>query len=168
MISSQTKILDDNKVHQILNRIAYQIYENNFDEKEIILIGIARRGYLIAEMLTEKLKRVCSNEIHLAKIRINKDDPVGNVSELTMPVNKLKDKSVILVDDVLNSGRTLMYATAYIVDSPLKQLSTVVLVDRRHRRFPIKADFVGMTLSTTIQEHIDVQFDENGVTVFLH
>ena len=79
----------------------------------------------------------------------------------------LNNKSIILIDDVLNSGRTLIYATRYILESKLKYLTTVVLVDRKHRKFPIKANFVGLTLSTTLQEHISVDFKEDGIKVFL-
>jgi len=79
----------------------------------------------------------------------------------------LNNKSIILIDDVLNSGRTLIYATRYILDSDLKHLTTVALVDRKHRKFPIKANFVGLTLSTTLQEHISVDFKEDGMEVFL-
>lgn len=155
------------QVEQKIQRIAHQILEKNYDEKEIILIGIANRGYLLAEKINAALQTITEIKVTLHKLKLHKDKPLENDVEFSTDLDYLNNKSIILIDDVLNSGRTLIYATRYILESKLKYLTTVVLVDRKHRKFPIKANFVGLTLSTTLQEHISVDFKEGGIKVFL-
>lgn len=155
------------QVEQKIQRIAHQILEKNYDEKEIILIGIANRGYLLAEKINAALQTITEIKVTLHKLKLHKDKPLENDVEFSTDLDYLNNKSIILIDDVLNSGRTLIYATRYILESKLKYLTTVVLVDRKHSKFPIKANFVGLTLSTTLQEHISVDFKEGGIKVFL-
>ena len=163
----KTLILSATQVEQKTQRIAHQILEKNYDEKEIVLIGIANRGYLLAEKINTILQNITEITVTLHKIKLHKDKPLSNDVEFSTDLDYLNNKSIILIDDVLNSGRTLIYATRYILESDIKYLTTVVLVDRKHRKFPIKANFVGLTLSTTLQEHISVDFKEGGIEVFL-
>jgi len=167
MENLKTLILSAIQVEQKIERIAHQILEKNYDEKEIVLIGIANRGYLLAEKINTALQNITEITVTLHKLKIHKDKPVENDVDFSTDLDYLNNKSTILIDDVLNSGRTLIYATRYILESNLKYLTTVVLVDRKHRKFPIKANFVGLTLSTTLQEHIAVDFKESGIKVFL-
>jgi len=141
--------------------LAWQIYEQNYKEKEIIIAGIAKRGVLIATKIAEKLKEISSVEIKLVTIKLDKDNPYNKEIEVDITEKEYKNKVLIIVDDVLNSGKTLMYGAKYFLSVPLKRLSTVVLVDRNHNRFPIKADFVGLSLSTTLKEHISVELEKN-------
>jgi len=165
---SKTEILNAKQIHQKLNRIAYEIYENNFSEKEILLAGIAGNGYKVAEKLSDILKSISPLKIHLGKISINKTNPLEKETSCDFSEKDFKNKSVILVDDVLNSGKTLIYGVKVFLDSPVKKLQTTVLVDRSHRRFPVKADFVGLSLSTTLQEHIVADLSKKGKeTVYL-
>jgi pyrimidine operon attenuation protein / uracil phosphoribosyltransferase len=163
----KTLILSAIQVEQKIQRIAHQILEKNYDEKEIVLIGIANRGYLLAEKINAALQNITKIKVTLHKLKLHKDKPLDNDVDFSTDLDYLNNKSIILIDDVLNSGRTLIYATRYILESKLKYLTTVVLVDRKHRKFPIKANFVGLTLSTTLQEHISVDFEEGGIEVFL-
>jgi len=163
----KTLILSATQVEQKIQRIAHQILEKNYDEKEIVLIGIANRGYLLAEKINATLQNITAIKVTLHKLKLHKDKPLDNDVDFSTNLDYLNNKSIILIDDVLNSGRTLIYATRYILESKLKYLTTVVLVDRKHRKFPIKANFVGLTLSTTLQEHISVDFKEGGIKVFL-
>ena len=167
MASVKTSILSTTQEEQKIQRIAHQILEKNYNEDEILLIGIANRGYLLAEKIHTILQSITDIKITLNKIKLHKDKPLENEVEFSTNLQSLDGKSVILIDDVLNSGRTLIYATRYILESNLKYLTTVVLVDRRHRKFPIKANFVGITLSTTLQEHISVIFNDEKIEVFL-
>jgi len=167
MDNIKTLILSAKQVEQKIQRIAHQILEKNYDEKEIVLIGIANRGYLLAEKIYTTLQSITEIKVTLHKLKLHKDKPLENDVDFSTDLEYLNNKSIILIDDVLNSGRTLIYATRYILDSDLKHLTTVVLVDRKHRKFPIKANFVGLTLSTTLQEHISVDFKEDGMEVFL-
>jgi pyrimidine operon attenuation protein/uracil phosphoribosyltransferase len=167
-MSEKTLIIDNQKVKQKIERIAYEIVENNFEEQELILVGIAKRGFLFAEMLYAKVKEIAKQSVVLESIELNKDDVFDQASvKFSGNLNDLDGKTVIVVDDVLKSGQTLMYAVRHLLGAKIKKMNTAVLVDRRHRNFPVRADFAGMTLSTTLQEHIAVEFDNGEVRVYL-
>ena len=159
---SKTLVLDKKQVQQKLDRLAWQIYEQNYKEKEIIIAGIADRGVLLAKKLSDKLMEISIIKVKLATIKVDKDHPFYKDIEVDIQEKEYKNKVIILVDDVLNSGKTLMYGAKYFLSVPLKRLSTIVLVDRNHNRFPIKADFVGLSLSTTLKEHISVELEKNA------
>ena len=156
----KTLVLNKRQLAQKIDRLAWQIYEQNYKEKEIIIAGIANRGVLIAKRIAEKLTEISTVKLTLATIKLDKDNPYNEI-EVDISEKEYKDKVLILVDDVLNSGETLMYGAKYFLSVPLKKLSTIVLVDRNHNRFPIKADFVGLSLSTTLKEHISVELEKN-------
>ena len=159
---SKTLVLDKKQVQQKLDRLAWQIYEQNYKEKEIIIAGIADRGVLLAKKLADKLMEISNIKVKLSAIKVDKDHPFYKDIEVDIQEKEYKNKVIILVDDVLNSGKTLMYGAKYFLSVPLKRLSTIVLVDRNHNRFPIKADFVGLSLSTTLKEHISVELEKNA------
>ena len=133
----------------------------------MIIIGISNKGFLFADFIFKKLKNINSEiNFNLAELKLDKNNP--NKSNISInPVLDLKNKTVILIDDVLNSGKTLIHAASYLVSLGVNKLNTSVLIDRRHRSFPIKANWVGLTLSTTFQEHISVEFDGDIIQVFL-
>lgn len=159
-MSSKIKILDTVQIRQKLNRLAFEVYENNFSEKELLLVGIEGNGYKVAVHLGERLKSISKLKINLGKIKLNKEKPWEGEPVVDFDDKAFVNKTVILVDDVLNSGKTLMYAVKLFLDKPVKKINTVILVDRSHTRFPVKADFVGLTLSTTLQEHIEADFSK--------
>jgi pyrimidine operon attenuation protein / uracil phosphoribosyltransferase len=161
-MNNKVKILDKVQIQQKLNRLAYEVYENNFNEKSILVVGIEGNGYKIAERLSEKLKEISGIKIQLGKIKLDKDKPWETEPKIDFDEKDFVNKTTILVDDVLNSGKTLIYAVKLFLDKPVKKLSTVILVDRSHTRFPVKADYVGLTLSTTLQEHIEADFSKKG------
>lgn len=164
----KARILDAHQISQKLNRMAYEVYEKNFNEKELLLVGIEGNGYKVAERLEEILKKISPLKIKLCKIKLDKENPWLADPKYNFTEKDYANKAVVLVDDVLNSGKTLMYAVKLFLDKPLKRLSTLVLVDRSHTRYPVKADYVGMSLSTTLQERIDADFSKKGKeTVYL-
>jgi pyrimidine operon attenuation protein/uracil phosphoribosyltransferase len=168
MNKEQITILTSLQVEQKLQRIARQLIEEHYNKKEIIIIGISSRGVKIATKIHSILNQVSELDLKLMTLTIDKDNPNENKVELSEDRDYLINKTVILIDDVLNSGKTLIHAASYLLQANLRQLSTVVLVDRRHRLFPIRADFVGMTLSTTLKEHITVsELTENSFEVYL-
>jgi len=167
MPQTQTLILDHKKIEQKINRIAYQIYEDNYDQEKIIMAGIAKNGFVLAQLLQKKLKEISPIEITLEELHINKKSPIESQVELNLTHEELKNQTIILVDDVLNSGKTMIYGLQYFLKSPLRKLCTAVLVDRSHKRFPVKADYVGISLATTLQEHIEVSFNKGDYTVCL-
>ena len=162
----KTLVLNKQQLQQKIDRLAWQIYEQNYKEKEIIIAGIANRGMLISKKIAKKLTEISAIKVKLATIKVDKDNPFYKDIEVDISEKDYKNKVLILVDDVLNSGKTLMYGAKYFLSVPLKKLSTIVLVDRNHNRFPIKADFVGLSLSTTLKEHISVELEKN-VGVYL-
>lgn len=159
-MSKKVKILDTRQIDQKLNRLAFEVYENNFSEKELLVVGIEGNGYKVARHLGEKLKNISPIRIKMGKIAVNKDKPWEGEPEIDFAEKDFVNKTIILVDDVLNSGKTLMYAVKLFLDKPVKKINTVVLVDRSHTRFPVKADYVGLSLSTTLQEHIEADFSK--------
>ena len=167
MQESKTLILGSNEATQKINRIAYQIVEKYHNEKQITFVGISSNGFLLAEKLKKDFSLISSIEIELTALKINKKNQLSEPISISPKID-LKNKTVILIDDVLNSGKTLMHAASLITHEGAKQLNTIVLIDRRHRKFPIRADWVGLTLSTTLQEHISVEFKENKIEAFLH
>jgi len=169
MSNDNLKILTALQVEQKLQRIARELLENNYYNNEIVLIGIEKRGVRIAKRLEAILKEITTKQVTFLSLKIDKDNPLGKDVVLSNSFNKITKQSVVLVDDVLNSGKTLIHAVAFLLQANIKQLSTVVLVDRRHRLFPVRADFVGLTLSTTLKEHIAVNEIEDGkFEVFLN
>ena len=167
MSSSKTLILNTEQIYQKINRISYQIFEDNHTEKEIIVVGIANKGYLFAEKIAVQLEEISTSKITLAKLTINKDNPIENNGELDISPEELNNKVIILVDDVLNSGKALIYGVKYLLDFPIKKMSTVVLVDRNHKKYPIGTHYVGLSLSTTLQNHISVEFKGSKISAFL-
>lgn len=158
----KTKILDAVQIEQKLNRMAYQVYENNFNEKELLIVGIDGNGHKVAERIAGILNSISKIKTKVGKIKLDKETPWAFEPKIDFSEKDFENKSVILVDDVLNSGKTLIYAVKLFLNKPVKQLNTLVLVDRSHTRFPVKADFVGLSLSTTLQERIDTDFSKKG------
>lgn len=159
---AKTVILDTAQISRTLNRMAYEIFEKNYGQKEMLIVGIEGNGYKVAERLHEILSKISSIKLKLAKIKLDKEEPWANEPEFNFSEKDYLNKPVILVDDVLNSGKTVMYAVKPFLNKPLKKLNVLVLVDRSHSRYPVKADYVGMSLSTTLQEHIEADFSKKG------
>jgi pyrimidine operon attenuation protein/uracil phosphoribosyltransferase len=167
-MNKKIKILDTRQIEQKLNRLAFEVYENNFSEKELLVVGIEGNGYKVATHLGDRLKSISPIKIKLGKISVDKEKPWLGEPRTDFTEKDFSNKAVILVDDVLNSGKTLMYAVKLFLDKPVKKINTVVLVDRSHTRFPVKADYVGLSLSTTLQEHIEADFSKkNKEAVYL-
>lgn len=166
-MSDSTKILDHQKIEQIITRIAYQIFENNHKEEKLIIAGIANNGFLLAKLLADKLKSISSIDIVLEELHINKKKPISSSVELNINEEDFTNQVVIVVDDVLNSGKTMMYGLKHFLSAPVKKLSTAVLVNRSYKRFPVHADYLGLNLATTMQEHIEVSFEEGNYSACL-
>ena len=162
-MSKKTIVLDHERVQRKLKRIAHQLHEEHHGEHEIVLVGVMPRGKEFAERLAGLLRTISTAEVTVQGLSLDKDHPLQHPITLSGDPEALKDRVVILVDDVLMSGRTLMHAASHLVRTDPRILSTVVLVDRLHRTFPIRADIVGLTLSTTLQEHITVEMGKEDV-----
>jgi pyrimidine operon attenuation protein/uracil phosphoribosyltransferase len=161
MPQNQVLILDQKQIQQKINRIAYQILEDNIEEKELVIAGIWDRGYKLAVRLEQTLQEISEFKITLLRIDLEKQSS-KLIAKTDLPESNWKNKVIILVDDVLNSGKTLAYGLGVFLNTPHKKIRTVVLVDRSHKIFPIATDFVGLELATVLKEHVDVIMDVEG------
>lgn len=155
MAAKNNIILNHKEINHKIRRIAFQIYENNVNEKEVILAGIDKNGYVFAKKLKTVLQKISEINPILCKVTIDKKNPSAAI-ETSISSEDYKNKSLVLVDDVLNSGTTLIYGVRHFLNVPLKQFKTAVLVNRNHKKYPVKADFKGISLSTSLHEHVHV------------
>jgi pyrimidine operon attenuation protein/uracil phosphoribosyltransferase len=161
------KILDNSQIKRKIKRISLQIIESNINEKEIILAGVEKNGFLLAKELNKEINNLSDLNTIVCNIKIDKKNPIDS-TRISVDLSSFQSKSIVVIDDVLNSGSTLMYAVKYFLETDLNQLKTAVLVDRNHKKFPIKADFKGVSLSTSLQNHVNVVFNEDSIEAFLH
>jgi len=154
-------VLNAQQIQQKIDRMAYQVLEDNLDEQDVVIAGILPRGNLVAERLKTILDGIAPFKSKLINIDLDKNSS-SLKAKLDVDVNECANKVIILVDDVLSSGKTLAYGMGVFLDVPLKKISTVVLVDRNHKSFPIATDYTGVALSTVLKEHIDVVLNEAG------
>lgn len=166
-MAMQQQILNHQQIQHKIERIAYQIYETNVSEKEIVVAGIDGGGLLFAKKIMDVLKKITEAKIILCKVMMDKKDPLKSGVSTSLTENDYANKSVVLVDDVLNSGTTLIYGVHHFLKTPLKQLKTAVLVNRNHKKYPVKADYKGISLSTSLQEHVNVLFEPKKNRVYL-
>lgn len=153
-------LLNPEQTKQKIRRMAFQIFEANFKEKKLVVAGINGQGYHLAEAIVNDLKEISDKEIFLAKIILDKQAESQPDITIECEIDTFKKKTVILVDDVLNTGRTLAYTFRPFMSIPLKSLQVAVLVDRDYLLFPIRADYVGYNLSTTLNDHVKVILDD--------
>jgi pyrimidine operon attenuation protein/uracil phosphoribosyltransferase len=163
---SQNIILNNQEIKHKINRIAYQIYETFVDEKEIVIAGIASNGFVFANKIATELEKISTLKVILCEVYINKQNVNAPITT-SLSVEQYENKGLVLVDDVLNSGTTLIYGVKHFLEVPLKKLKTAVLIDRNHKKYPVKADFKGISLSTSLQEHVQVIFEEKGDYAYL-
>jgi len=158
MNTNHHQILDAEAIAASSRRIAFQIYEANLDEQKIVVFGIAHKGMAFAQKLVDDLHAISILKVQLAALTLDKNNPKDTL-QASVPLAQIANQSVVVVDDVLNTGKTLMYAVNYILQVPVKQIKTAVLVNRNHKKYPIKGDFKGISLSTSHKEHIEVIFE---------
>ncbi|WP_299399638.1 phosphoribosyltransferase family protein [uncultured Gelidibacter sp.] len=155
MTATKQVILSHQEINHKIRRIAYQIYESNVNENEVILAGIDSNGYILAKKLKANLDKISDLNTVLCKVVIDKKDPLSPITT-SIAASEYANKSIVLIDDVLNSGSTLIYGVKHFLNVPLKQFKTAVLVNRNHKKFPVKADYKGISLSTSLHEHVEV------------
>ena len=166
MIAENNIILDNTQINQKIKRIAYQIYESNSSEKEVIIAGIVGNGFTFSKKIASVLEEISTISVTLCEVIIDKKKPLRPITT-SISVNDYKNKPLVLVDDVLNSGSTLIYGIKHFLEVPLKRFKTAVLVNRNHKKYPVKADFKGISLSTSIKERVQVEFKETNAIAYL-
>jgi pyrimidine operon attenuation protein/uracil phosphoribosyltransferase len=160
-------ILNQIEIDQKITRLAHQIIENTFEEPTLFIGGICGNGIQLANKLKDIITQHSDQYITVFEINVNKDEPWSEKIQLSINESELKHGYILLVDDVLNSGKTMQYALVKLLEQPTKAIKTVALVDRTHRRYPIKADFVGISLSTTLKERVEVKLESNNSFAYL-
>lgn len=165
------QILNDRQIRQKIRRLAIEILEKNFGEPEIILAGLNNNGFGFAKMLLAELEPICptTTQITLTRLRLSPANPVLTPISIDLPAEKLENRVIIIVDDVANSGRTLFFAMKPLLEILPKKVEIAVLVERKHKAFPVKADYVGLSLATTLLDDVDVKIRETDeLAVFLN
>ncbi|MEM9917604.1 MAG: phosphoribosyltransferase family protein [Bacteroidota bacterium] len=155
------KLLNQQQIRQKIKRLAFQILEQNLEENEIILAGINNNGTAFAQLIYEQLIELTKIKITLVQVRLSPANPLESEIKLGLPTEEVNDKVIIIVDDVANTGRTIFYAMKPLFNILPKKVEVAVLVDRQHKSFPIRVDYVGLSLATTLQE--DIQVNLKGV-----
>ena len=166
MALTKNTILSHKEIEHKIKRIAYQIYESNANETELIIAGIESNGYLLAKKIKNNLDKISSIKSTLCKVTIDKAEPTKPIKTSILKED-YTNKSIVLIDDVLNSGGTLIYGIKHFLDVPLKQFKTAVLVNRNHKKYPVKADFKGISLSTSLFEHVHVNLSKQPYEAYL-
>lgn len=161
MAAHKKYILQADAIEKKIARLALEIIEDNITEKELIFVGIESSGVILAKAIEAFLKEHCNINIQLLTLKLNKQKP--DVISISSDMN-FDDKIIILIDDVTNSGKTLLYAMKPFLAYHPKKIQTLVLVERSHTQFPISADYKGYSLATTLQEHILVEVKDDKIT----
>lgn len=162
-----TLILDSQQISDKVRRMAFEIYENNYEEQALILAGIDDKGYQLAKLLMSELISIANFKVTLVKVVLDKEQPMGKKVQIDIAENEVKDKCVILIDDVLNTGRTLAYGMHPFMEIKIKKMEIAVLVNRSHKLFPVSASYSGYELSTTLSDRIEVVFANDKSAVYL-
>ncbi|MBZ9627416.1 phosphoribosyltransferase [Psychroflexus sp. CAK1W] len=158
MKTEPTLILSEEDIKIKIKRIALQILETCLEDESIVIAGIEKNGATLATLISEEIKKLSDQTIVPVRVKLDKKNPLQSI-EVSLESSAYENKSLILIDDVLNTGSTLMFAAKHFLEVPLKQFKTAVLVDRNHKNYPIKADFKGISLSTSLNERVEVNFE---------
>jgi pyrimidine operon attenuation protein/uracil phosphoribosyltransferase len=161
-------ILDQQQIQQKITRLGHQLIEVTFDQEVIYLGGIVGNGYVLAQLLADVIAQNSALRVVCFEIKLNKDEPWSEAITFSIDQKDLKNSYIVLIDDVVNSGKTMQYALLKFLEQATKAIKTVALIDRQHRRYPIKTDFAGLSLSTTLKNHVEVDFNKSNAKVFLY
>jgi pyrimidine operon attenuation protein/uracil phosphoribosyltransferase len=166
MVTERNLILDAAQVRQKIRRMAYEIYEHNFTEKNIIIAGIDGQGYVLAKLLSKEVESISPLKTTLVKVSFDKSAPLQSEVALDCDLKILKKKCVVVVDDVLNTGRTFAFGMKPFLNIEVKKIEIAVLVNRSHTLFPVYPQYTGYELSTTIRDHVEVNLGKE-IAVYL-
>ena len=166
MALKKNKIKSAIDIKSSIRRIAYQLYETNIDETSLVLVGIEKKGTYLSKLIGLELCEISNIKLIHVTLELNKKKP-QNTIQSSLPISQIENHSIVIVDDVLNTGSTLIYAVNHFLQISVKQIKTVVMVNRNHKKYPIKADFKGLSLSTSLNDHVTVILEGNESGVYL-
>ncbi len=159
-MSDKNYILTREVAEKKLQRMAYEIVERNVGESQLILAGIKESGLIIANKIKDLLQPIYKGESTVIEIGLDKRNPTDIAISPSIDFN---DKVIIVTDDVVNGGRTLLYALKPFLSFQVKKIQTLVLVERTHKAFPVTSDYVGLSVATTVQDHIVVETKDGKI-----
>jgi pyrimidine operon attenuation protein/uracil phosphoribosyltransferase len=168
MTAESSLILTASQVKQKIRRMAYEIFENNFDSKSLIIAGIDGHGYTVAEALANELTAISPLAVKVVKVTIDKTAPQQSDIQLDCDLKEIRKKCIVLVDDVLNTGRTFAYGMKPFLSTEVRKIEIAVLVNRSHTNFPIYPTYTGYQLATTLKDHVEVRLEGGETAVYLH
>jgi pyrimidine operon attenuation protein/uracil phosphoribosyltransferase len=166
-VGEKSQILTAIQITQKIKRMAYEVYEHNIREKEVVFAGIEGQGFVLAGLLARNLETISGSKARVVKVSLDKSAPQLGDIRLDTEAAELKKKCIVLVDDVLNTGKTLAYGMKPFLGIEVKKIEVAVLVNRSHTTFPILPTYTGYKLSTTLTDHVEVILGKNSV-VYLH
>jgi len=143
-----------------MRRMAFEILENNAEEDHIVFAGIAANGLAVANSIAATYNSISGKTSEVITLSLDKKHPSEVKVNRSLDLN---GKVVVVVDDVTNSGKTLTYALKPLLDAYPKKIQTLVMVERSHKKFPVHPDYVGLSLSTFLHEHIFVEVEDGKV-----
>ena len=162
-----TEVLNHKQVGQKITRMAFEIYERNLHASGgMVVAGITGMGTILGHLLATELQKISPLQVEEVEVLLDKQAVTATEVQLSSPI-ALKGKTIILVDDVLNTGKTLVYALKPFLEHDVEKIEIAVLVNRSHGLFPVKPDYTGFELATTYNEHIRVDFSGNNYSVHL-
>jgi pyrimidine operon attenuation protein/uracil phosphoribosyltransferase len=156
-------VLNQTQIKQKTERIAFEILENSFEEETIFIAGIAGNGFTLAERIAHHLTTITDQEVRLFAVQVQKDNPLDAPITLSIADEDLTNQMVVIIDDVINSGRTMIHAVRRLLENKINILKVATLVNRTHRRYPVQADFVGLNIATTLKDNIIVELESTEV-----
>ena len=156
-------ILDEISIDRKIKRLSYEIFERNLNNKKILFVGIKKNGFVLAKLIKKELSKICKIKIDITQVLVDKKKPFAECVIYNNSIETHRNTSVIVIDDVCSSGKTMMYVVSSLIYNLTNKISTLVLVDRKHHNFPIKTDYVGIEVSTTLRQFIEVELEANKV-----
>jgi pyrimidine operon attenuation protein / uracil phosphoribosyltransferase len=160
-------VLSGSQVSRKIKRMSFEIYERNIGEKELILAGIDGQGYVLAGLLAQELKGISPIVVKVVRISLDKSNPLQSEIQLDVQLNDLRKKCVVIIDDVLNTGKTLAGSMKPFLGIDVRKIEVAVLVNRSHPTFPIMPTYIGYGLATTLTEHVEVKLGKDAAVYLL-
>ena len=156
-------ILDEISIDRKIKRLSYEIFERNFDNNKLLLVGVKKNGFALAKLIKKELSKICKIKIDVTQVLVDKNKPFNECVIYNNSLENHRNTSMIVIDDVCSSGKTMIYVVSSLISNYSNKISTLVLVDRKHHNYPIKTDYVGIEVSTTLRQFIEVELEANKV-----
>ena len=156
-------ILDEISIDRKIKRLSYEIFERNLNNNNLLLVGVKKNGFVLAKLIKKELSKICKIKINVTQVLVDKHKPFNECVIYNNSLENHRNTPMIVIDDVCSSGKTMIYVVSSLISNYSNKISTLVLVDRKHHNYPIKSDYVGIEVSTTLRQFIEVDLEANKV-----